>query len=63
MSDNKPKDYVVTELAGPRVNGRRVDAGDKIKLTPAEAQGYLVSGAIAEPGAKKAAPTAAKAKG
>lgn len=56
MSDPKAKDYVVTEHAGPRVNGRRVDAGDKIKLTPAEAQGYLATGAIVEPVAKKSAP-------
>ena len=39
--------YIVTELAGPKVAGRRVTHGDTIGLTEAEARTELIAGVIA----------------
>lgn len=44
------KDYVVTDLAGPRVAGKAAAAGDTVTLTEAQADGELRSGAIVPKG-------------
>jgi len=41
--------YIVTELAGPKVAGRRVSHGDPIDLTENEARAELLAGVIALP--------------
>lgn len=38
--------WIVTELAGPKVNGKRVKAGDEIELTEDEARSEEILGTI-----------------
>ncbi|EAU40158.1 hypothetical protein FP2506_11397 [Fulvimarina pelagi HTCC2506] len=42
--------YEVTERAGPKVAGRRVKAGDTLRLTEAEARSDLLTGALIKTG-------------
>ncbi|QLP98509.1 MAG: hypothetical protein HZY79_15560 [Rhodoblastus sp.] len=57
--DDGRADYVVTERAGPRVAGRLVKPGDRLRLTAAEADYHLAAGEIIV--AKSAAPSDAPA--
>lgn len=41
--DDGKRDYVVCEKAPPRVAGRRVHAGDHLRLTETEALGELLA--------------------
>ena len=55
--------YIVTELAGPKVAGRRVAHGDTIELTEAEARAELIAGVIAPHPAESSAAGASIASG
>jgi len=44
IDDRAPRAFRVTELAGPRLAGRRVKPDDKVQLTEAEARSYLAMG-------------------
>lgn len=48
--DANTKTYVVTELAGPKVAGRRVTKSMELQLTEEEARSELLEGAIVEKG-------------
>lgn len=41
-----PRDFVVTDMAGPKVNGKRAKAGDIVTLGELEADHELRIGAI-----------------
>jgi hypothetical protein len=49
---NDKKQYLVTELAGPRIAGKRAKKGEKIALTAAEARCELAMGTIKDPDIK-----------
>lgn len=54
--------YIVTDKAGPKVAGRRVQSGETIELTENAARGELLAGAIVpEPPASTDTPAAADA--
>lgn len=51
-SSNQSRTYIVTKLAGPKVNGKRVKEGDEIQLTEDQARSEEILGTIKKKTAK-----------
>lgn len=54
--------YIVTDTAGPRVNGERVVAGQTVRMTAKQAQFYLDQREVVPATVAAASPAAAPAK-